>query len=228
MTRYSPPGGPRRFPAPGTNQGTAPQSRFLAAARTPAPRRLTIEQEREKLAQQAALVRRRVAEYQAAKRAREAAPPPAPAAQPGAPQKPLAKRVGRRISMWLAAPVLLLGMLGAIGAVFPVASQTGGNPAPRRELIDQLQRLIDVAREAGLTDAEIRQITIEDSAGNVINALEYLQAAEQQKQAELARRTAEENRVYLTPRDVFKELRQREREDLDQLKDTLPVERGRR
>jgi len=235
MTRHNPLPGTRRMPSLAANRAPSaasgrfagPQSRFLAAARSGAPRRPTAEEERTRLILQAALVRRRLAEHHAAQRAQAAAAGTAP--MPDAKSEPprlVAARMGRRLSLWLAAPVLLIAVLAVIGAAIPVSSQTG--VPPRRELTEQLQRLIDAAREAGLTDAEIRLITIEDSAGNVINAWEYLQDIERQKKNELARRQEEESRVYLTPRDVFKELLQREREDLDRLKDSLPLERERR
>jgi hypothetical protein len=133
---------------------------------------------------------------------------------------------GRRISYWVAGVLLASLSVALLGSALPVSSQTQTRPQPQGQANPkELLRLIEAAREAGLSEEEIRMITLEDEAGNVINAYEYLQRVEKQKQDELARRNEELNRVYLTPHDVLAELKKNERPDLDALRDRLPTVR---
>jgi hypothetical protein len=196
----------------------SPTSRFLRSARDSQWTPREAAKARAGLARQAALARRQLAEQRAARTAEASA---------DARSRPIGRgrTDRRRLAVWLLAPLTVLVVLALLGSALPVASQTRN--APSRASIEEMHRLIEVAREAGLTDEQIRQITIEDEFGNVINAWDYLQELDKRKEVELARREEEQNRVYLTPQDIFRELRARERPDLDQLRDRLPFDRER-
>jgi hypothetical protein len=193
----------------------AQPTRFARAARDPRWSAEESARARARLARQAAHTRQRLA----AQRAQAAAPR-------GEPPRPGALRA--RLATRLLLPLMAAALLALLGAALPVSSQTQApRAAPIRQSIEEVRRLIEVAKEAGLTEEQIRQITIEDEFGNVINAWDYLQQIEQRRQAELARRKAELSRVYLTPQDILKELRANERADLDALRDKLPFDRER-
>ncbi len=86
--------------------------------------------------------------------------------------------------------------------------------------LQELIRLIEIARESGFTEDEIKEITIEDH-GRVIKALEYYnKVMEQRAQREKALKDRE-NRVYLTVDDILKELAAKEPADLKKLRDDL-------
>ncbi len=206
---------PGRTRAAGAGRpGPSATARFVRAARDPRWTAQQAEHARAGLARQAAQVRGQLAEPHAAK----AVPVTVASRSPG-------RSVRRRVAAWLLAPLTVLVVLALLGSALPVSSQTRN--APSRASIGEMHRLIEVAREAGLTDEQIRQITIEDEFGNVINAWDYLQQLDKRKELELARRQEELNRVYLTPQDIFKELRDRERADLDQLRERLPFDQER-
>jgi hypothetical protein len=195
-------------------------SRFARAARDPQWTGEQSAHERAELAKQAAKARRDLA----ARRLAQAAQEHPHLVIPKRRIRPLRSRRSR-IAAWLLAPLTVLVVLALLGSAPPVISQTRN--APSKQSIEEMHHLIDVAKEAGLTDEQIRQITIEDEFGNVINAMDYLQGQEKAKQAELARRKAEQERVYLTPQDIFAELRTRERADLDSVRDQLPYDKER-
>ncbi len=87
--------------------------------------------------------------------------------------------------------------------------------------LDELRRLLEIARESGFSDEEVKKITVEDESGNVINAWEYLQALERKRREEEARLAEIRSRVYLTPKDVHKELDSSQPEDLTDLRGKL-------
>ena len=87
--------------------------------------------------------------------------------------------------------------------------------------IDELRRLIDLARESGFSDEQVRDITVEDESGNSIRAYEFLQAYDRRQKEEAARIAAVQKKVYLSPKDVMKELDQKQPQDLNQLRDTM-------
>lgn len=87
--------------------------------------------------------------------------------------------------------------------------------------IEELRRLIDLARESGFSDEQIHQITVEDEDGNVVNAWQYLQDYERRKREAAQQAKAEEDKVYLSPRDILKELDKKQAQDLDTLRDKL-------
>ena len=86
--------------------------------------------------------------------------------------------------------------------------------------LQELIRLIEIARESGFTEAQVREITIEDQ-GRVINAWEYLQEIQARRAAEEARLRERESRVYLTVQDVVADLMQMEDDDLHRLRESL-------
>jgi len=87
--------------------------------------------------------------------------------------------------------------------------------------INELKRLIDIARESGFTDQQIKDITVEDEDGNVINAWAFIQEYERKQQAEADRLAAERARIYLTPHDIIDELDQKQTKDIDALREKL-------
>ena len=117
----------------------------------------------------------------------------------------------------------LLGMAALMGLAVaaPVRTQEAENEGFRD--VVELKRLLEVAREAGFSEKEMREITIEDDNGNVINVWKYLEEVERKKRLEAEKRKAQEEKVYLTVQDVFEELEKGEPADLTQLRDKIPT-----
>ena len=90
---------------------------------------------------------------------------------------------------------------------------------PQAVSVDEIRRIIQVAREAGFTEEQVAEITIEDQNGNVVRALEYLERLEREQAERLAREKALREKRYLTVQDVFAELREHEGKDLDVLRE---------
>jgi DNA-binding transcriptional MerR regulator len=108
------------------------------------------------------------------------------------------------------------------------AAQPAQGPAPAKGVtesregfydIEQLERLFRVAREAGFSEEELKQITIEDEQGRTVNAWDYLE--EVKRRRTVKDRSAQERlqKIYLTVQDVLADLRRREKEDLKELRD---------
>ncbi|HUJ73380.1 MAG TPA: hypothetical protein VL359_00920 [bacterium] len=128
---------------------------------------------------------------------------------------------GGRGQGWMGLGLAALAVALVVGAALPVSSQTRTGKG-QGLTIARIQELVDAGRRAGLTQEQIEQITVQDEAGNPVNAWQFLQAAlkkEQERQAELER---ERTKVYLTVRDIFTDLQKRDTEDLDQLRQQLP------
>jgi len=87
--------------------------------------------------------------------------------------------------------------------------------------IDELRRLIDLARESGFSDEQVREITVEDEAGHTVNAYAFLEAYDRRIKEDAARIAAEQNKIYLSPKDVMKELDKKQPQDLNQLRDKM-------
>lgn len=87
--------------------------------------------------------------------------------------------------------------------------------------IKQLRRLIQLAKESGFSKDQLRQITVEDENGHVVNALAFLDAYERAKKEKAARLAAEKAKVYLTPKDLIHELDEKQAKDLDKLRDKM-------
>ncbi len=132
-------------------------------------------------------------------------------------------------------------VIGVLLAVWPVMALPAlaqnaaqGDAAPKLDLdalqqedlsqgfydLQELIRLIEIARESGFTEQQIREITIEDQ-GRVINAWEYLQEIQARRAAEEQRIRERESRVYLTVQDVVDDLIKMEHEDLHKLRESL-------
>jgi DNA-binding transcriptional MerR regulator len=122
--------------------------------------------------------------------------------------------------------------------------------APQREGfydIEELRRLLEVARESGFTEQELREITIEDDGGFVkaareagfseeeisrmtadgdptrLNVWGYLQVIEKRKKLAAEKLKAQREKVYLTVQDIFAEMEKNEPADLTKLRDRIPV-----
>ncbi len=115
--------------------------------------------------------------------------------------------------------IAALGLM--LGSALPVSSQTRPNK-PTTPPVQELLQLIEAARQAGLTEDQIRQLTLVDEEGNSINAFDYLQSQLEAKRKEEARERELRTKVYLTVRDVFADLRKGESQDLNMLREQLP------
>ena len=118
--------------------------------------------------------------------------------------------------------VLAIGALGLmLGSALPASSQTRPNK-PNRPPVQELMSLIESARQAGLTEDQIRQLTLIDEEGNSINAWDYLQSELEARRKQEALEREQRTKVYLTVRDVFADLRKNETQDLNMLREQLP------
>lgn len=125
-----------------------------------------------------------------------------------------------RIIGWMVVTVFALGIGLGIGAAQLTAAE---EDVPEGLVnLQELIRLIEIARESGFTEEEIEDITIEDH-GRVIKALEYynqILAQRARKQKEIEERLS---RVYFTVEDIIKELVALEPGDLKKLREDLVV-----
>lgn len=87
--------------------------------------------------------------------------------------------------------------------------------------IDELRRMLELARESGFSEEQVRNITVEDDEGNTINAFKVINDIDRCHREEMERLAAERARVYLTPHDVFKELDGGQKKDLKDLREKL-------
>jgi|SRR5579863_1873887 len=118
--------------------------------------------------------------------------------------------------------VLIFGAVGLLlGSALPVSSQTRPKKSNLPPIQD-LMSLIESARQSGMTENQIRQLTLIDEDGNSINAYEYLQSQEAAKRKQEAFEREQRTKVYLTVPDVFADLRKGEAQDLDTLREQLP------
>ena len=118
----------------------------------------------------------------------------------------------------LAALLVLTAVLGLLAAATALTQEKKGF----RDVVE-LKRLLEVAREAGFSDKEMREITIEDDEGKIINVWAYLEEVERLKLLEARQRKAQEEKVYLTVQDVYTELKKDEPADLTRLRDKIPT-----
>ncbi len=136
------------------------------------------------------------------------------------------RRSTRRLAAAGSIAVALAALAGPAGLPVPqpVALAQDAPAPPRLEGeydIEELKRLIEMARETGFTEAEIREITVEDEAGNIVNALEFLEAHQRRQREQAEREAAQRAKVYLSPQDILAELDDRQNDDLDALRDKL-------
>lgn len=128
----------------------------------------------------------------------------------------------KRYKKWKKLAVLLgIGSVLGLMVAAPVQSQQVEQEGFRN--VVELRRLMEVAREAGFSDEEMREITIEDNEGNIVNVWKYLEEIERKKRLEAEKRKAQEEKIYLTVQDVFTELKKDEPADLTRLRDKIPV-----
>ena len=126
--------------------------------------------------------------------------------------------VGRRRRAGIAAilPLCLLAaalLCGGLSAAFgQELSQEGFYD------IDELERLIDVARESGFTQKDIEEITIQDE-GREINAWEFLQNMKRKRALERERARAQSTKIYLTIQGILADLAKEKKDDLSTLRD---------
>ena len=104
-----------------------------------------------------------------------------------------------------------------LACVFWAFGQTAG-PKPLVD-VEELKRIIEIARESGFSEEQVREITIEDEAGNLINALDYLKALEREKQLKASASEELKNKRYLTVQEIFADLKGSEQKDLKALRE---------
>ncbi len=86
--------------------------------------------------------------------------------------------------------------------------------------VEELKRLLEVARESGFTEKELREITVEDG-DKVINVWDFLKEYERKKRERAARLKAQKEKVYLTVQDVVEDLEKEQPKDLSRLRDKI-------
>lgn len=143
----------------------------------------------------------------------------------------IAFRALRRIRAALRPRALLLAAslfgLAAWGTGQQLQAQSGPVTIPKIQGeydLEELKRLLEIARESGFSEEQIRKITVEDDEGNVVIAWKFIQEIERRRKAEADRVAAEKSRVYLTPRDVFDELDGQQKGDINRLRNSLQFE----
>lgn len=90
----------------------------------------------------------------------------------------------------------------------------------RSETLSEMENLIRVAREAGFTEDELREITVERD-GEKINVWDFIQV-EKERMA-LAKKEQEEaaKKRFITVSDITEDLNQRESRQISNLRDRL-------
>ncbi len=128
----------------------------------------------------------------------------------------------KTIQGWLkmGAAWALLG-LAAAGAS-PGAAQAQDEKQEGFYNVEELKRLLEVARESGFTEKELREITVEDG-DKVINVWDFLKEYERKKRERAARLKAQQEKVYLTVQDVVEDLEKEQPKDLTRLRDKIPT-----
>ncbi|MDH5752377.1 MAG: hypothetical protein OEZ59_08170 [Deltaproteobacteria bacterium] len=87
--------------------------------------------------------------------------------------------------------------------------------------VAELKRMIQMARESGFTEEQVREITIEDTDGTQVNAWKYIKNYELYMKLQQSRQEEERNKVYLTPQDVITELNGKQNGEIDSLRENL-------
>ncbi|MBI4082930.1 MAG: hypothetical protein HY423_10005 [Candidatus Lambdaproteobacteria bacterium] len=126
-----------------------------------------------------------------------------------------------RIATWITGSALALALSLSLSA--PAHGQQPPGSALFQDA-ERLQRLLDVAKEAGFTDEQIKSITVEDES-RLIRAWEHIQEQKLQRERLEKAKAEREKRVYLTVQDVFNELLAADPEDLKKLRDSLFLNR---
>jgi hypothetical protein len=85
--------------------------------------------------------------------------------------------------------------------------------------VEELERLFRIAREAGFTEDEIRNIRIEDEEGRTVNAWDYLQEIKRRRAVKDKAEAERLHRLYITVQDIIADLQRRERDDLKKLRE---------
>ena len=83
--------------------------------------------------------------------------------------------------------------------------------------VKELRRLLDVARESGFSEDEVRKITVE-YLGEVINVWDFLATLEKRKQDQMAAEKAMREKPYHTVQDVIEDLEKDQPKDLERLR----------
>ncbi|MDT8446908.1 MAG: hypothetical protein RRB13_08470 [bacterium] len=86
--------------------------------------------------------------------------------------------------------------------------------------IENLIKLIEKARENGLSDEEIKQLNLREQGGD-INVMEYIEAFRLKKRLKDQKLQAFLEKRFLTVTDIFNELVNMEPEQLEKLREEL-------
>lgn len=116
----------------------------------------------------------------------------------------------------------ILWVILTCGLVFLGGSAGGEEKIRGFYNVIELRRLLEVARESGFSEAEVRKITIEDN-GKLINAWEYLQELEREKRMAEEKLRDDLARRFLTIPDVFERLKEDEEADLNKIRNQLII-----
>jgi len=108
-------------------------------------------------------------------------------------------------------------LTGATVGIVVSASAQAPKTVDEAVNVRELRRLLDVARESGFTEDEVRKITVEYN-GEVINVWEFLARLEEEKAQKEARDKAMREKPYHTVQDVFQDLEKGQPKDLEKLR----------
>ena len=90
------------------------------------------------------------------------------------------------------------------------------------KLLREMQRYLDVAREAGFTEQELKEVTIERN-GEVVNVWQYIQnELTRQKKLEQEKKQSR-NKLYLDADDVREDLRGEQPSQISKLRQKLTL-----
>ena len=104
--------------------------------------------------------------------------------------------------------------------IFSSVQTFGKEQDQRAKLLQEMQRYLDVAREAGFTEQELKEITI-DRNGEVLNVWQYIQnELAHQKKLEQQQKQFR-NKLYLNADDVLEDLQDKQPEQIRKLRQKL-------
>lgn len=90
----------------------------------------------------------------------------------------------------------------------------------RLKTLREYQKLIDVAKNAGFNDEELRKISVERD-GETIFLLEFIEAEVRQMQKDKKEKEEASKKRYITVKDITEDLNLKESDQISNLRDTL-------
>ena len=133
------------------------------------------------------------------------------------------------------APLVLIALMFALHVIAPfiapgtaTAQETGAQTDQKISFqpieglnVDELRRMVQLARDAGMSKEQLGNITIEDIDGTTINALAYLEAYDAYMKAMKEKEMAESSKVYLTSKEIIDDLDQNNETEVKEIRDKL-------